>query len=92
VDSTENNLPDFLLRLSTRKALCHNMAAQKVHTSEAFPALNRVMPNAPLERLEDFRLPSLAHSVVLVGLNLGAEIVVQANKNVLDSDDGTPRR
>jgi hypothetical protein len=68
------------------------MAAKKVHTSEAFPALNRVMPNAPLKRLENFRLPRLGHGVVLVGLDLRTEMVVQANKDVLDGNDGVSRR
>ena len=68
------------------------MAAQKVDTSESLPSLNRVMPDAPLERLEDFRLPSLAHGIVLVGLDRCAEVVIEANENVLDSDDGVPRR
>ena len=68
------------------------MAAQKVDTSEPLPSLSRVMPDAPLERMEDFRLPSLSHGTVLVGLDLRAEVVIETNENVLDSDDGVPRR
>jgi hypothetical protein len=50
------------------------------------------MPNAPLEHLENFRLPRLAHGIVLVGLDLSAEMEIEANENVLDGDDGVTRR
>lgn len=68
-----------------------NVATQKVDTSETFPALSRVASNAPLERLANFSLPRLAHGVVLISLDLRAEMVVQANKNVLNGDHA-PRR
>ena len=67
------------------------MAAQKVDTSEPFPSLSRVMPDAPLERLENCRLLSLVHGVVLVGFDRRAEMEVEANKDVLDGDEGVPR-
>lgn len=68
------------------------MATQKVDTSEPLPSLSRVMADAPLEHLENFRLPSLAHGIVLVGLDRRAEMEIEANENVLDGDDGVTRR
>ncbi len=67
------------------------MAAQKVDTSDLL-SLSRVMAGAPLEHLESFRLPGLAHDIVLAGLNRRAEMEIEATENVLDGDDGAPRR
>ena len=68
------------------------MAAQKVNTSEPLPSLSWVVPNAPVERLVNFRLPGFSHSMVLVGLDCLAEMEVQANKDIFDGDYGIPGR
>ena len=88
---TDDDFPDFVIRLSTNDALSGNAVAQKVDTSEPLPSLNRVMPNAPLERLKNFPLSSIAHGIVLVGFGRCAEMEIEANENVLDGDDGVPR-
>ena len=65
---------------------------QEVDTSKPLPLLNRVWANTTLEIPEDFRLPRMAHDLILSALHIRAEVVVDGEQDVLNCDVGFPRR
>jgi len=87
-----DDIPHAALRLSTDQSLCVEATAQKVDAPQSLPPLSWIRTDTVLKRLEDLRLPSPAHGIILVTLHCRAEVEVDGKQDILDGDDGTPRR
>jgi hypothetical protein len=87
-----DNVPHVALRLSTDESLSAEVTAQKVDAPKALPPLSWIRTDTALKRLEDLRLPSLAHGIILVTLDCRAEVEVDGKQDILDGDNGTPWR
>ena len=89
---SNDDVPHAILGLSPHESLCTEASAQEVDTPEPLPALDWVRTDAPLESSEYFRLPRPVHSLILAALDCRAKVEVDREQDVLDGDDGIPRR
>lgn len=87
----DGDVPHAVLGVSTDESLGAVASIQEINTSQSLPPLNWVCANTTLELPEDFRLPRLAHGLVLGALHSRAEVVVDGEQDVLDCDVGLPR-
>ena len=87
-----DDVPDAVLGVRTDETLSANASVQEVDTSEPLPTLSGISTNTTLELAEDLRLPRLAHGLILGTLDGRAEVVVDGEQHVVDSDVGFPRR
>jgi len=87
-----DDVPHAVLGVGTDETLSADASVQEIDTSEPLPALNGISANATLELAEDLRLPRLAHGLILGTLDGRAEVVVDGEQHVVDSDVGFPGR
>jgi hypothetical protein len=90
--SVNDDVPHVVLGLCTNETLSADASVQEIDASEALAALNRVRANTILELAKDLLLPRLAHGLILGTLDGCAEVIVDSEQDIVDSDIGLPRR
>ena len=91
-DSVNDDVPHAVLGVRSDETLSADASVQEIDTSEPLPALKGISANTTLELAEDLRLPRLAHGLILGTLDGRAEVVVDGEQHVVDSDVRFPGR
>ena len=86
-----DDVPNVILRLSTDESLCAEASTQEIDTSESLRPLSAISANTVFERPGYFRLPGLAHGIILVSLDRRAEVEVYGEQDIPDGDKAVPR-
>ena len=75
-DSVDDDIAHAVLGMSTDESLGAMASIQQVDTLKPLPPLNWIWANTTLKLPEDFRLPRLAHDLILGALHIHAEVVM----------------
>jgi hypothetical protein len=68
-----------------------NTSVKEVDTPETLLPLNWICANAMLKCFVQCHLDGLVHDIVLIRLDVNAEVDIDSREDILDSDDGVPR-